>query len=276
MNAVCFLARTALVAASLAVALPALAECTPKHKFKTVEEGFITNAATVYAPYSMIDDAGNMTGIDGDILHAIADMECLKVKPVPVDASGGIQYVLSRKADTTSGDWYRTAERARVVNLSAPLYVDQMAVYSKEGWDSVSAIENKTVGATLGNLWNADMKKVLGDKFKLYPTSVAMLQDLTAGRIEAGVDGASTGIIAQKQGGLAGIKIVVIKPDPRVAASKEAGQGTFPMTKDNADLLKAFDEDIKELHENGTIDKILVKYGVNPSASQTGEPRLIK
>ena len=271
------LATAALVLGALAAGAPAFAQtCVPKHKFTTVEPGLITNAATVYAPYSMIDDAGNMTGIDGDILKAIAALECLKVKPIPVDASGGIQYVLSKKADTTSGDWYRTAERARVVKLSAPLYLDQMAVYSTAGWDSVSDLEGKTVGSTLGNLWNTDMKKLLGDKLKLYPTSVAMQQDLMSGRIPVGVDGASIGVVAQKQGELKGIKIVIIKPDKRVAASLEAGQGTFPMTKDNVDMLKAFDDDLKELHDNGTIDQLLVKYGLSASASQTGAPRLIK
>ena len=184
------------------------------------------------------------------------------MKPVPVDASGGIQYVLSRKADTTSGDWYRTADRARVVNLSAPLYLDQMAVYSTAGWDAISQFEDK--------------KKVFGEKLKLYPTSVAMQQDLVAGRIVVGVDGASIGVVGQKAGQLKGIKIMVIKPDKRVAASQEAGQGTFPMTKANTDMLKAFDDDIKQLHEDGTIDKLLVKYGLSASASQTGAPRLIK
>ena len=59
------LANIALMTAVLAAAGPAFAQtCTPKHIFKTVEAGYITNAATVYAPYSMIDDAGNMTGID--------------------------------------------------------------------------------------------------------------------------------------------------------------------------------------------------------------------
>ena len=270
------LAAAAVLLTTFASAPTSAQTCTPKHTFTTVEPGFITNAATVYAPYSMIDDAGNMTGIDGDILHAIAALECLKVKAIPVDASGGIQYVISHKADTTSGDWYRTAERARVVNLSAPLYVDQMAVYSTAGWDDISQFEDKTVGSTLGNLWNNDMKKVFGDRLKLYPTSVAMQQDLVAGRIVVGVDGASIGVVSQKAGELKGIKIEIIKPDKRVAASQEAGQGTFPMTKANTDMLKAFDEDIKTLHEDGTIDKLLVKYGLSASASQTGEPRLIK
>ncbi|CAM5762942.1 amino acid ABC transporter [Labrys miyagiensis] len=251
-------------------------DCKPKHSFSTVEAGFITVAATPYAPYSLIDAAGVLQGIDGDILAEIAKLECLKIKAIPVDGGAAIQYIIGRKADTTTGDWYRTAERARVVYLSAPLYVDQMAVYSKEGFDSIGQMDGKVIGSTAGNLWNADMKKVFGDNVKLYPNSVAMQQDLMAGRVDLGVDGESIGVVAQQQGQLKGIKIVTIKPDPRVAATQEAGQGTFPLTKSNTEMGKAFDEDIEALHKDGTIAKLLVKYGLNESAATTGEPRLIK
>ena len=268
------IAATALLLAGVPAA--EAQTCTPKHSFKTTEAGAITVAATPYAPYSLIDAEGVLRGIDGDILAEIGKLECLKVKPIPVDGGAAIQYILTKKADTTTGDWYRTAERARVVYLSAPLYVDQMAVYSKEGFDTIGQMDGKVVGSTSGNLWNADMKKVFGDKFKLYPTSVAMQQDLAAGRVDVGVDGESIGVVAQQQGQLQGIKIVAIKPDPRVAASQEAGQGTFPMTKDNTDMGKAFDEDIEALHKDGTIGKLLTKYGLNESAATTGAPRLIK
>lgn len=271
--------RTTLTAALLLAALQAAAQaqsCTPKHTFTTVEAGFITVGASTYAPYSLINADGVLVGIDGDIMAEIAKLECLKVKPVVADGGSGIQYVLSKKADTTTGDWYRTAERARVVYLSAPLYIDQMAVYSKQGYDSISQMEGKVIGSTSGNLWNADMKKVFGDKVKLYQTSVAMQQDLMAGRVDLGVDGESIGVVAQQQGQLQGIKIVGIKPDPRVAASQEAGQGTFPMTKDNTAMGKAFDEDIEQLHKDGTIGKLLTKYGLSELAATTGAPRLIK
>jgi polar amino acid transport system substrate-binding protein len=56
----------------------------------------------------------------------------------------------------------------------------------------------------------------------------------------------------------------------------EAGQGTLPMYKGNDALHKAVDEDIAELHQNGEIAKILVKFGLDPSAAETGAPRLIK
>jgi polar amino acid transport system substrate-binding protein len=264
--------------AALLAAAPALADdCKPKHEFTTVEKGFLTVAPGTYPPYSYVDPSGELQGIDGDIVKAIAAMECLKVKAIPVDPAAALQYVISGKAELTTGDWYRTEARNKVTTLSAPLYLDQMAVYSKTGIDSVDQfMKEPAVGSTQGNLWIADVKKLLGEKLRLYQTSPAALQDLQAGRIGVVLDGYSVGVLAQKQGAMQGITIKVIKPDPRVAASMEAGQGTLPMYKGNEGLHKAVDDDIAELHKSGEIAKILVKFGLDPSAAETGAPRLIK
>jgi polar amino acid transport system substrate-binding protein len=264
------------LAGLLLAAAPARADCTPKHTFTTVEAGYLTVAPGTYPPYSFVDPSGELQGIDGDIVKEIAAMECLKVKAIPVDPAAALQYVISGKAELTTGDWYRTEARNRVTTLSAPLYLDQMAVYSRAGIDTVDGFIDQPVGSTQGNLWIPDVKKLLGEKLKLYPVSVAALQDLEAGRINVVLDGYSVGVLAQKQGQMKDIVIKVIKPDPRVGASMEAGQGTFPMYKGNDALHAAVDADIAELHANGTIAKILVKFGLDPSAADTGAPRLIK
>ncbi|CAN5224351.1 transporter substrate-binding domain-containing protein [soil metagenome] len=274
-KALCGLVAAGLISVMFGTSLSLAQDCTPKHKFPTVEEGFLTIAPTTYAPYSWLDDAGEVQGIDGDILKEIAKMECLKIKAVPADPAGVLQYVISGKADATTGDWYRTEERARVLNLSAPLYVDQMAIYSTTGIETVEELIGKEVGSVTGNLWIGDVKKLLGDNLKIYPVSINMQQDLEAGRISVALDGNSIGVVAQKNGALKNIQIKVIKPDPRVAASMEAGQGTFPLNKKNPEILKAFDEDIKELHDNGKIAELLVKHGLDASAAETGAPRLI-
>lgn len=267
---------TATVLSVLGAGLAAAQDCTPKITFPTVEKGFITIAATSYAPYSYLERDGSMKGVDGDILAEIAKMACLELKPIAGDAGSGIQSVISGKVDVSTGAWYRTAERARVVNLSAPLYLDQMAIYSKEGHTKFSEIEQGTVGSVQGNLWINDLRGIMDDRLKLYPDSIAMQQDLMAGRIDAAVDGNSMGVVAQQKGGLAGIVIAVIEPDPRIGASQEAGQGTFPMSKNNPELLAGVDAAIKELHETGKIAEILASYGLDPSAAITGEPRLIE
>ena len=253
-----------------------MADCTPKHKFSTIEAGALTIAVTTYAPYSYLDDSGKAAGVDGDIATKIAAMECLTVKPIAVDPAAAIQYVLSGRADITTGDWYRTAERAKVMNLTAPLYTDQMGLYSKTGVKTVGDLVGKQVGTVQGYLWVDDLKKLLGANLRLYPNSVDMQQDLEAGRIEIGVDGYSTGVVAKKTGALKGIQVEVAAPDPRVKATKEAAQACFPYAKSNTALGEAFDADITAMHSDGALAKILTSYGLSASSADTGVPRLVQ
>jgi polar amino acid transport system substrate-binding protein len=250
--------------------------CTPKHKFATIAAGTLTVAVTTYAPHSYIDDAGTMKGIDGDIATEFAKRECLQVKAVAVDPAAAIQYVLSGQADITTGDWYRTAQRAKVMNLSGPLYTDQMAIYSKENFNKVSDLEGKKVGTVQGYLWVSDLKALLGSSLKLYPNSVNMQQDLFAGRIDIAVDGYSTGVVAAQKGALKDVKVAIAAPDPRVKATSEAAQAAFPYSLKAKDFGEALDADIEDMHKDGTIVKILKSYGLDGTAADTGAPRLVE
>lgn len=266
-----------LLAFGIAGAAAAQDSCTPRHEgLQTLEEGFITPAITILMPFSFMDDKGSASGIDVEILAEIAKMECLELKPQTVDTAAAIQSVITKRADTTVGSWYRTEQRAKVVNLSAPLYIDQMTVLSTDGVDTIADLEGKKVGTVQGNLWVADVMAIFGDSLKLYPNSVGMQQDLKSGRIDAGLEGGGAAIAALRSGGMEGLEIKPIQPDDRVGASQAPGQITFPLAKDNAALLAAFNENIKELHEAGKIAEILEKYGMDPSAAETGEPRLLK
>ncbi|WLS00036.1 substrate-binding periplasmic protein [Shinella sumterensis] len=251
-------------------------ECTPKHQFTTIEAGTLTVAVTTYVPHSFVDDSGNMKGIDGDIAAEFAKRECLKVKAVAVDPAAAIQYVLSGQADIATGDWYRTAERAKVMSLSAPLYTDQMSIYSKEGFKNVSDLEGKQVGTVQGYLWVADLKAMLGGSLKLYPNSVNMQQDLSSGRIDVAVDGYSTGVVAEQKGALGDVKVNVAAPDERVKATKEAAQAAFPYSLNAKEFGVALDAAIAEMHADGTIVTVLKSYGLDGTAADTGAPRLVE
>ncbi|UPA27902.1 substrate-binding periplasmic protein [Shinella oryzae] len=251
-------------------------ECTPKHQFTTIEAGTLTVAVTTYVPHSFVDDSGNMKGIDGDIAAEFAKRECLKVKAVAVDPAAAIQYVLSGQADIATGDWYRTAERAKVMSLSAPLYTDQMGIYSKEGFKTVSDLEGKQVGTVQGYLWVGDLKAMLGGSLKLYPNSVNMQQDLSSGRIDVAVDGYSTGVVAEQKGALGDVKVNVAAPDQRVKATKEAAQAAFPYSLNAKEFGVALDAAIAEMHADGTIVTILKSYGLDGTAADTGAPRLVE
>src|SRR5271156_1230481 len=129
----------AVVAARFVVTSAWADDCKPAHQFKTVEPGKLTVAIYEYPPFTTASaDSATIGGVDSDIAKHFAAANCLTVTPVVVDPAATVQYVVSGKADVATGDWYRTAERAKVMGLSYPTYLDQMGIYSKTGVSKVA------------------------------------------------------------------------------------------------------------------------------------------
>lgn len=251
-------------------------DCKPAHEIdQLVNPGQLTVAIYEYPPFSLTA-GGQVGGVDGEIVRAIAEAECLELTPIVVDAAATVQNVISGRADVAIGDWYRTSERAEVLGLSYPLYLDQMAIYSKEGYSKIEDLVGKQAGTVSGFLWVTDLQKLLGANLRLYPSPVALAQDLTAGRIEIAADGYATGVYAKEKGGYEGIVINAAEPDERVRASMQAAQSAILYTKGNESLGRAIDENIKAMHEDGRIADILSSFGLDPSVGDVGEPRLVQ
>ncbi|RRJ87940.1 amino acid ABC transporter substrate-binding protein [Gulosibacter macacae] len=272
---------TALVAtAALAVTLTGCAgggsgdvaaDCQPKHEFSTIKDGTLSVVLYDLPPFSKLDN-GAITGVDGDIMTEFAKEECLTITATSAATSANIPTVQAGRADVSIAAWYRTQARSEIVLLSDPIYTDQMAIISKDGLSSVSELEGQTVGTVDGYLWVEDMRAVLGDKLKIYPTTLNMNQDLAAGRIDIGIDsyGSATHNNTDNK-----FKVEVVQPDERVAASQEAAQIAIPVAPGNEALVTAINDFIKVIREDGRLEKILVDNGLDATAADTGDPRLI-
>ena len=246
------------------------ADCTPAHTdLKTITDGELTVASYDYAPATILEGE-NVTGMEGDLINEIAKLECLKVT---VSTSGGagavIPSVQSKRVDIGSGNWLRTKERLKIVHLSTPLWSDPQAIVSKTGLTSED-LEGKMVGSVAGNLWNDSMQKWLGDKFKIYQDDESIYGDLKAGRIDALVASSASAKYRFKDAPIEGAQVIDVKPNPNVPQFAAVGQVMLPSSLDNEALGKALDEDIEKLRENGTIKKILEKYGIDPAVGEPG------
>ncbi|MBM7048386.1 ABC transporter substrate-binding protein [Rhizobium lusitanum] len=187
---------------------------------QTVEKGKLTVAAYDYPPFTITSADGTFSGIDPKILMRVASENCLEVVTLVTDPAATIQAVVSGKADVAIGSWNRTAKRAAVLNMSAPIYLDFMGLYSKDGVDTIDALVGKNVGTVTGYFWVPDLQKLLGAHLKLYPTAVAMAQDLQVGRIDVAVNGYNAGTYIQRNsGGCKGIVTNKAQSDDRIQAS---------------------------------------------------------
>jgi polar amino acid transport system substrate-binding protein len=49
----------------------------------------------------------------------------------------------------------------------------------------------------------------------------------------------------------------------------------WPTSKDNPELTAAINAQITAMHKDGTIEKVLKKYGLDPKAADTGPPAML-
>lgn len=247
------------------------ADCEPAHEFTTITPGEITIASYDYAPATLIDGDG-LTGMEGDLITAIAEMECLKLT---VTSSGGagavIPSVQTGRADLGSGNWLRTTERAEIVYMSTPLWSDPQAIVSTTGLTS-DDLEGKRIGSVAGNLWNDSLQSWLGDDFVIYQDDEAVYSDLAAGRIDGLVASAASANFRFQDVPIDGATVIAVTPNPNVPEFEAVGQVMWPTSLDNPELSKALDENIEALRADGTIAEILEKYGIDPAVGEPGEP----
>ncbi|WP_449278918.1 substrate-binding periplasmic protein [Leucobacter sp. GX24907] len=266
------IAAAALVGCSSGSDSAANEDCTPAHEFETVTPGELTVASYDYYPATRVVDEHTLEGIEGDLLHEIAERECLTLT---VTSSGGagavIPSVETGRADLGTGNWLRTKERAKIVHLSAPIWTDEQAVVSTSGITS-DDLEGKKVGSVAGNLWNESLQNWLGDDFTVYQDDEAIYGDLKAGRIDALVASAGSAYGRFEDNPIDGAEVIAVTPNPDVPEFEQAGQVMWPSSLDNEGLSAAIDEMIEELRADGTIAETLEKYGLNPEAAETGEP----
>ncbi|MDR6688920.1 polar amino acid transport system substrate-binding protein [Arthrobacter sp. 1088] len=250
--------------------------CKPAHDgIQTITPGVLTVAHYEYPPFAYVED-GKLKGLEGEVLQKIADMECLKINVVPGDSAAMITSVQTGRADTTLGSWYRTKARSEVVRLSEPVVTSPLALVSKTGATTVDDLTKLgSVGAGQALVGVGELKSLLGDRLKLYPTNDAEFADFQAGRIQAIVLGYGAAITSLKKQPVEGAEIKIIEADSRLSSTVNVGQTNFPTKLNNNGLGQAIDEDIKTLRNDGAIADIAKKYGFQAEIADPGTPNLL-
>lgn len=247
------------------------ADCKPAHDITTVEEGVLTVALTNTPPYSY-EEGGELAGIDSAIVAELAATECLEVEYAPYTYATAVPAVEQGRVDVAIGGFYRTAARAEVVTLSAPAYLDELTVMSEEGYSTVDDLVGKRIGTVEGYLWVDDLKALEDVETRVYPDSLALANDLKAGRIDAGLDGYGAAMISTEG---TDYELAVLEEDERVSATNEPSQTAILVDPSNEGLAASLDELIGTIRENGDLVGILEDNGLPASAAEVGEPRVI-
>lgn len=259
-------------------------DCVAEHEFTTIKPGVLTVSTYPLPPYTDILDiettvdgtaytvGGTLVGVDGAILDEFAKNECLVLEVHSTAAAAVLPTVQAGSADIGVGNWYRTTERAEILDLSDPIYADQLAIISPDGVSNFAELQGRRVGTVVGYQYVADLRDYLGESLVLYNSPLTMFRALEDGDIDAAIDTVGVGNEFAKNNDLV---VALAEPTVEISASLEPGQSAFVVQKGDEELLTAVNANIERLRESGRLAEILEEHGLDPAAAEPGDPRLI-
>src|SRR6186997_1838389 len=246
----------ALAALAIAAAAPASAQQVLK-----------VGSTPTGIPFTFLDTKTNtIQGIMVDLVTEIGKDAGFQVQIEPMQFSALVPSLTSSKIDIISAAMFATAARKEVIDFSDAVYTyGEGLVVPKadaKNYASQEDLKGATVGAQVGTAFVDALKKTgLFSEVKVYDTIPDILRDVNAGRLKAGF--ADFPILAYnlKQGAFGEVRLVdSYKP-------VTVGTVAIGIRKTDQELLGKVNASLAKLKANGTLDKILDRWGLKPKAS---------
>ncbi|HEM3621163.1 TPA: transporter substrate-binding domain-containing protein [Streptococcus suis] len=208
-------------------------------------------------PNSFKNESGELTGFDVELTEAIADKLGYSVQwEIIGDVPGLLSALDAGKIDTVANAITILPERKEKYDFSTPVgyYAAQIAVKNDSDYDSVSDLEGKTVSATLGSS-NVTLLETYNSKVNIqtYDDRSAIFTDANNGTVD--------GVVNQKQF----LEKTIEEQNLDLRIIDEVigwNESAFPFSKTEKGktLTEEFNNAIKELQEDGTLETISQKY----------------
>src|SRR6267142_572421 len=247
----------------VATAVLALAAAAPGSAQQMLKVG----ATPTGVPFTLLDTKTNsIQGVMVDLITEVGKDAGFQVQIEPMQFSTLIPSLTSNKIDIISAAMFATAARKEVIDFSDAVYTYGEGLLvpktDKNEYATPEALKGEVVGAQVGTAFVDALKKTgLFSEVKVYDTIPDILRDVNTGRLKAGF--ADYPILAYnlKQGGF---------PEARIVESyKPATIGSvgIGVRKGDTELLGKINASLAKLKANGTIARILEKWGQKADAS---------
>jgi arginine/lysine/histidine transporter system substrate-binding protein len=217
----------------------------------------IMGTSADYPPFEYIDSAKSdeIIGFDVDLAKAITEKLGYEVKVRDMDFNGLIPALESGKVDFVLAGMTPTEKRKKNVDFSDVYYTAKHMIVAKNdsGIQTLEDLDGKVVGVQLGSI-QADKAKEIAKSVNIKIEDrnriPELVQEIMAGRMDAAIieDTVAKGYL-EKNPELGGFKI---------EDKEEAGSAiAFPK---GSKLTDDFNRVLKEMKENGELDKLIVKW----------------
>jgi ABC-type amino acid transport substrate-binding protein len=266
----------------LAAAAAALALCAgcgadrevsgPAAQLDTIEPGVLSVAAQSYMPYSAIK-GDEIVGLDGEILHRIADRLGLEVEPQLTDFNGMLGSVQSHRVDITIGGVAWTEERQKQGLFTDPPYYSPpaMGVPAGKRYETDEDLENLRLGTVTGYVWVDSIQAVPGAKLGAYPNALGVFDDLASGRLDVGFLDPLLIVYYQQQRPDQDIETQYLTPPTAEQVEEHPEyaffapyQTSFYLPREAPKLEAAISEEIRAMYESGEMAELIEKWGGEP------------
>jgi polar amino acid transport system substrate-binding protein len=231
--------------------------------YHLVEEGVLTVGSDIaYPPFEYTDEkTGEYTGFDIDLMKEIASRLGLKVKFVNTAWDGIIPGLQAHKYDVICSAMTITEERAKQVDFSDPYFEAKQVILTRADDKSINSAKDlagKVVAVQQGTTGDFAAQRLVDElgikikEIKRFEGTPEALMAVQKGDADAAIIDNFVAYLAVKENP----DIYRVVEDP-----------TFPpeyygiaVNKDNPELLKAINQALKEIKEDGTYDKIYKKW----------------
>jgi polar amino acid transport system substrate-binding protein len=241
-----------------AVAALALALSAPSGAQQVLKVG----STPTGIPFTFLDTKTNtIQGVMVDLATAVGKDAGFAVTIEPMQFSTLIAALTSGKIDLISAAMYITPARKEVIDFSDAVYSygEGLVVPKNDSKDytSFADLKGETVGAQVGTVYVEPLKKTgLFAEVKIYDTIPDILRDVNTGRLKAGFGDYPILAYNVQQGNFPELRLV------KSYKSVILGSIGIGMRKGDPALLNKINASLAKIKANGTLDKILAKWGL--------------
>ena len=225
-------------------------------KAKPKKSKYVISSDSSFAPFVFQNDKGKFTGIDMDLIKAIAKDQGFTIEIDNPGFDAAVSDVQYGHAQGMIAGMTVTDARKSTFDFSEPYYTANsiLAVQEDSKIDSYDDLKGKTVGVKNGtssqNFLEENQKKY-GYKIKTFSDGASMYDSLNSGSVAAIMDDEPVIKYAIKQG----------RKFKTPIKGTPSGQLAFAVKKgENPELIEMFNNGLANLKKSGQYQKIIDKY----------------
>lgn len=232
----------------------------------------------LYAPFAY-NEEGSDKLIGSDVEIGEAALECVGLKPEYVKGvfTSLLPTVLNGQTDIMNANLFYNEERAQNVDFVVYMKAGSALVVPKGNEHGIKSMDD-LCGLTTSAVIGTFSQKALEEQSKACEAAGKPAINIV---VATETDAAVRGILNKRIDFLldnAGAAVVRVKDDPETleiafTQARDVKVG-FAAKNDNNEILDAYLNGMQEIYRNGTVAKILEKYGIDPQLAI--EPEIVR